>query len=115
MLLANKMVLEFVRYPSVVAVIQIIFATSFVIIIKICGVKVDELDLTKMKAYLIYISLFIGMIYTSMSALAVSNIETVIVFRACTPIGASLIEYLFMGRQLPSLRSATSFFNVMSE
>ena len=73
MLVANKMVLEFIRYPSVVAVIQIIFAASFVFAIKICGVKVDALDLTKVKAYIIYIALFTGMIYTSMCELADIN------------------------------------------
>ena len=43
-----------------------------------------------------------------MKALAVSNVETVIVFRACTPIAVSIIEYTFMNRELPSIRSGIS-------
>jgi len=33
------------------------------------------------------------------------QVETVIVFRACTPIVVSVLDYLFMGRQLPSKQS----------
>lgn len=31
--------------------------------------------------------------------------ETIIVFRACVPIVVALLDWAFMGRQLPSLRS----------
>lgn len=43
-----------------------------------------------------------------MQALAHSNVETVIVFRACTPIAVAFVEYMWMGRALPSTRSALS-------
>jgi GDP-mannose transporter len=43
-----------------------------------------------------------------MQALSHSNVETVIVFRACSPIAVSVVEYLFMDRAWPSLRSTLS-------
>jgi len=41
-----------------------------------------------------------------MRALEISNIETVIIFRSCTPIAVSVCDHLFLGRELPSRRSS---------
>ena len=61
-----------------------------------------------MRAYALYIGAFVLSIYANMKALALSNVETVIVFRACVPVAVATIEYLFMDRALPSFRSAVS-------
>lgn len=76
--------------------------------LKLVGVKVDELEWGKIKAYSMYILTFVAVIYANMQALSNSNVETVIVFRACSPISVTIIEYLFMDRTWPSLRSSTS-------
>ena len=39
-------------------------------------------------------------------------IETVIVFRSCTPLAISLLEYFFMNREFPSIRSGFSLLIV---
>lgn len=75
---------------------------------KMCGVKIDGFEWPKVKAYSWYIAAFVGSVYTNMQALSHSNVETVIVFRACTPIAVSLIEYFFMGRTWPNSRSTLS-------
>ena len=59
-----------------------------------------------------YIVAFVAAIYANMQALAHSNVETVIVFRACSPIAVSVVEYLFMDRAWPSLRSSISLIAV---
>ena len=59
-----------------------------------------------------YIFAFVGALYTNMQALNHTNVETVIVFRACTPIAVSVIEYLFMGRYWPNMRSSMSLLLV---
>lgn len=74
--------------------------------------KVDTFEWPKLKAYLLYIVFFFSSIYANMKALAASNVETVIVFRACTPIAVCIIEYFFMNRELPSIRSSISLFTV---
>jgi GDP-mannose transporter len=51
---------------------------------------------------------FVAAIYANMQALAHSNVETVIVFRACSPVAVCIVEYLFMDRALPNLRSSIS-------
>lgn len=68
----------------------------------------DDLEWKKLKPYFIYVLAFVLAIYSNMQALSHSNVETVIVFRACTPIAVSFVEYMFMGRDLPSIRSACS-------
>jgi drug/metabolite transporter (DMT)-like permease len=55
---------------------------------------------------------FVAAIYANMKALQSSNVETVIVFRACSPIAVTVVEYLFMDRTWPSLRSNLSLFVV---
>ncbi len=73
-----------------------------------CGVPVDKFEWEKVKAYSIYILAFVGSIYSNMQSLSYSNVETVIVFRASSPIAVTIIEYFFMDRALPSVRSAIS-------
>jgi drug/metabolite transporter (DMT)-like permease len=102
------MAIAYLPLPSVVSFVQIIFAAVVIVLMKGCGVKVDSLEKEKMKAYAMYIFAFVSSIYANMQALAHSNVETVIVFRACSPIAVSVIEYLFMGRELPNTRSAIS-------
>ena len=62
----------------------------------------------KVKAYSMYIVAFVSAIYANMQALQHSNVETVIVFRACTPIAVTIVEYFFMDRAWPSVRSSAS-------
>ena len=112
LLLANKLSLEHLPLPSVVSFIQILSSTVFILVIKFAGVKVDELEWDKIKAYSLYIVAFVSCIYANMQALRHSNVETVIVFRACSPMAVSLIEYLFMDRTWPSLRSTLSLATV---
>ena len=49
---------------------------------------------------------FAAGIYCSLKALEGSNIETVIVFRSCTPLMVSVLDYFLLNRELPSRRSA---------
>jgi len=102
------MAIHYLPSPSIVSFAQILFSALAVLLIKAFGYPVDWFEWEKVKAYAIYIVIFVAAIYTNMKALALSNVETVIVFRACTPIAVSIIEYFFMDRELPSLRSSIS-------
>ena len=106
LLLANKMAISHLPNPSVISFIQILFSATAVYGLKLGGFTVDDWDMVKIKAYALYVVIFVLAIYTNMVALSKSNVETVIVFRACTPIAVSLLEWYYMGRQLPNLRSS---------
>jgi drug/metabolite transporter (DMT)-like permease len=108
LLLANKMVMEYLPLPSVVSFIQIISSAVAILVYKMLGGHVDNIEWSKLKAYGLYIVAFVTAIYANMQALQVSNVETVIVFRACSPLAVTVIEYLFMDRALPNARSSFS-------
>ena len=114
LLLANKMAIEYLPYPAVVSFIQILSSAVAVFVMKSLGVPVDDLEWTKLKAYGMYIIAFVSAIYANMQALQHSNVETVIVFRACSPIAVCVVEYMFMDRALPSVRSTLSLLAVAS-
>lgn len=107
-LLANKAAMVYLPLPAVVSFVQILSSVVALGVMKSLGVKIDDLEWSKIKPYMLYIIAFVSAIYSNMQALAHSNVETVIVFRACTPIAVAFIEYMWMGRSLPSTRSAFS-------
>jgi drug/metabolite transporter (DMT)-like permease len=109
MLLANKIALSYLPLPSVVSVMQITFAAAAVFVLKYgLGVKIDDIEMEKLKPYALYIVAFVTAIFANMQALNVSNVETVVVFRASTPLATTIIEYIFMGRSFPTIQSLVS-------
>ena len=103
------MAIEYLPVPSVVSCIQIVSSAIAVLLIKFLGLsQVDNLEWDKVKMYSMYIVAFVSAIYANMQALSHSNVETVIVFRACSPIAVSVVEYLFMDRAWPTFRSSLS-------
>lgn len=106
LLLANKMAMVYLPLPSVVSFIQIVSSAVIVLGLKAGGVTVDDLDPEKLKSYALYIVAFVTCIFANMKALENSNVETVIVFRACSPLAVTVVEYFFMDRSWPSMRSS---------
>ena len=104
--------MEYLNVPSVVSFIQILFSAVVILLYKFCGGNVDPIEWHKLKAYSLYIVAFVAAIYANMQALSASNVETVIVFRACSPIAVTVVEFAFMDRALPNLRSSISLFLV---
>jgi drug/metabolite transporter (DMT)-like permease len=70
--------------------------------------QVDKIEWTKVKPYMVYVGSFSAGIYCNMKALERSNVDTVIVFRCCTPLVVAVMDYIVLGRELPNLRSALS-------
>jgi len=74
---------------------------------KFVGGEPDPLEWGKVKPFGIYCIAFVASLYCNMRALSELNVETVIVFRAMSPIAVSILDYLYLGRSLPSLKSFT--------
>lgn len=68
-------------------------------------VKVDPLKWEYVKPYLLYTFFFSTGVYCNMRSLNIANVETVIVFRALTPVIVAFLDALFLGREWPSTRS----------
>jgi hypothetical protein len=112
LLLANKAAMMFLPRPSIVSLIQILASLVIMQAFRLSGVEIDRLEWSKVKQYIIYVLAFTVSRYANMKALEKSNVETVIVFRACAPLAVSIIEFLFLGRSLPSHRAAVSLILV---
>lgn len=113
LLIINKSALGYLPYPSFLLILQFLFTSIAIATISVFQISnVDQLEWPKVKYYLLYVACFVATIYSNMKALSNVNVETVIVFRSCTPIAVSIIEYLFMNRSIPSLRSSLSLVGV---
>jgi len=106
MLVANKVALSFNPLPALVICLQIAATISSILVLRAAGLsQVDEFDWPRVKEFLPYMVSFVLALYSSGRAIQNSNVETVIVFKACTPMLVAVLDYVFLGRQLPSTQS----------
>lgn len=106
LVLLNKLTLHFLPFPSLVVAFQLL--ACIVIIYGANVSKVIDVDPFKwdyIKPYMIYVLFFSTGVYCNMRSLNISNVETVIVFRALTPMVVAFLDALFLGREWPSRRS----------
>ena len=107
LILINKVALKEFPFPSLLALMQIVGAVVLIYGSHFFGfLSVDPLRWEYMKPYILYTIAFSFGLYTNMKSLSLSNVETVIVFRAMAPLAVSLLEAMFLNRELPSKRSA---------
>ena len=113
LLLLNKLCLKEVALPSFLAVLQFVASVLCALGLAATGqAELDGLAWPRVRIYLMYIGLFATAIYSNMQALTHSNVETLIVFRACGPLMVSLLEWRLLGRMLPSRRSVLALFGI---
>jgi len=114
LLLINKLCLKEVALPSFLAVMQFVASVLCALGLAATGqAELDGLQWPRVRIYLMYIGLFATAIYSNMQALTHSNVETLIVFRACGPLLVSVLEWRLLGRTLPSRRSALALFGIV--
>jgi len=115
MLLVNKLAVHHVPLPAFVTACQFSSCAAFVYCGKLCGFLVaDDFEWAKAKYYLIYVLSFSIGTYTNMKVLSMANVETVIVFRSCTPLAVAIFDYIFYNRAAPSVRSCLSLLLITS-
>ena len=106
LVLLNKLILHRLPFPSLVITFQLVAALSFILTAKHTGkLEVDPLKWEFVVPYLYYIVAFAMGVYCNMRSLSVSNVETVIVFRALSPCVVAMLDAIFLGREYPSKRS----------
>mmetsp|Transcript_31952 Transcript_31952/g.77848 ORF Transcript_31952/g.77848 Transcript_31952/m.77848 type:complete len:316 (-) Transcript_31952:152-1099(-) len=114
MLIANKLAVHFFEAPGIVLILQLGLTAVCVKAAGMAGIiEVDDLEWKKVKPYTLVAVAFLATIYTNIKTLQFANVETFIVFRASTPILVSVGDWLFLGRELPSLRSAMCLFGLL--
>lgn len=107
LLLLNKVVLSLIPSTPLVTSIQCLFCLTCILGASFsCGApRLDALTPPIVRAYLLYGILFVGGIYSNMRALQAANVDTVIVFRASTPLLVAVGDYALLGREAPTPRS----------
>lgn len=106
LVLLNKLVLHHLPYPSLVVSFQLTATILFIFAAKHFGqLPVDDLKWKFIVPYLYYIVAFAMGVYCNMKSLSISNVETVIVFRALSPCLVAGLDAFFLGREYPSTRS----------
>jgi solute carrier family 35 protein len=109
LVLVNKLILHSMPFPSLVITIQLVSCVCMLYSASMFGIiKVDKIKWVYLKPYMFYTIAFSTGVYCNMKSLSMSNVETVIVFRALAPLVVSITEAAFLGRELPSMRSLTA-------
>lgn len=119
MLLSNKALM--VRMPglaSALTFLQLFFSEIFLI----TAAMTKNIDLPKqdlliksdiVKVYIYYALGFVAGLYSNMRALAVAKVETIIVFRSLLPLAVSVLDYQYLGRELPKGQSLMSLIAIL--
>lgn len=114
MLLANKLATHYIPAPALVSAAQIVVCIVFVVHLHCAGViTVERPTKRRLVPYANYSVLFALSLFTNMHSLQHSNVETVIVFRSATPLAVAIADYIFLGRQLPGIRSVSSLLGIL--
>jgi GDP-mannose transporter len=106
LVLVNKLTLHHLPFPSLVIAFQLAACVLLIYGAKFSGyLRVDPFAWEHVKPYMLYIGFFACGVYANMRSLASSNVETVIVFRALSPVIVAFLDSIFLGREWPSPRS----------
>ena len=107
LVLINKLILHSLPFPSLVIALQLVAAIGIIYGLHFCGgwIDIDPIKWKFVWPYLAYTFAFSVGVYCNMKSLSLSNVETVIVFRALAPLLVSVLDAAFLGRAWPSLRS----------
>jgi len=107
LLVINKVAVHGVPAPSFILIMQFAASVSVVLTLSACGwlEGVEPLKTDRIKLFGGISLLFCACLYTNVKALSVANVDTIIVFRACSPIAVAFCDYYFLKSDLPSWRS----------
>lgn len=116
MLIANKVAVHILPAPSTILIAQLMGTAIVVRTAHALGFieKLDGLEWRKVRAFTPVAAIFTSTILTNMLSLQYANVETFMVFRFSTPLAISVADYLFLGRELPSIGSWISLLSLLA-
>jgi GDP-mannose transporter len=114
MLLFNKACMAVLSAPCTVTLLQVTVTTVLIGAAWCCSlVEIQTVDRALLSQYVIYALIFVLGINFTMRSLAITNVETVLLFRSCSPVLVSFIDTLWLGREMPSRRSFASMLCIV--
>jgi len=115
MLVINKVAISRIPLPACVFFVQFLTTTAFVLVTKrLKLLRVDDLTFQKARDFAPYVCAFVLSIFFNGKVLQHCNVETLITFRSCSPLCVSVLDWLFLGRELPSQRSLLALLGVLA-
>ena len=106
LLILNKVAVTYLPAPSFILLAQLSSCALFIRFLASTGVvECEKLEKTKAKKFALIVFGFIGTLFANVSTLKHVPVDTIICFRASTPLVIAVIEYFHLGRELPSARS----------
>jgi GDP-mannose transporter len=110
----NKVAIHHVPLPGIILTLQLAVTVGFILVLRFSNlIEVDKFSWNAVATFIPYICSFNLSLYSNGRALAASNIETVIVFRALSPLCVSVLDWLFLGRELPEMRSVLALLGLV--
>ena len=106
LLILNKVAVTYLPAPSFILLAQLASCALFIRGLASAGVvECEKLEKAKAKKFALIVFGFIGTLFANVSTLKHVPVDTIICFRASTPLVIAVIEYFHLGRELPSARS----------
>mmetsp|Transcript_72474 Transcript_72474/g.207917 ORF Transcript_72474/g.207917 Transcript_72474/m.207917 type:complete len:341 (-) Transcript_72474:146-1168(-) len=113
-LVSNKVTISHFHTPASIFLLQILVTIGFIKVGQaLSWLEADRLSWSNVKVFIPYICSFVISLYSNGRALANANVETIIVFRACSPVCVSVLDWMFLGRELPNVRSVCALLGVL--
>ena len=114
MLLFNKACMMVLPAPCTVTFLQVTGTTLLIAGAWCCSlVDIQAVTRAVLWQYVLYSVLFVLGINFTMRSLASTSVDTVLLFRSCSPLLVSFIDTLCLGREMPSRRSCASMLCIV--
>lgn len=113
-IVTNKVAIYHIPLPGLVFCLQLSATVGFILALRTSNlINADKISWNAVATFIPYICSFNLSLYSNGRALAASNIETVIVFRSLSPLCVSVLDWLFLGRELPEVRSVLALLGLV--
>jgi drug/metabolite transporter (DMT)-like permease len=114
MLLFNKACMIVLPAPCTVTLLQVSVTALLLAAAWCCSlVDIQAVSRVTLSHYVLYSLVFVLGINFTMRALASTNVETVLLFRSCSPVLVSAIDTICLGREIPSRRSCLAMLCIV--
>ena len=110
LLVINKVTVNELPNPTFILLCQLLATAGCIQLFSKVGIidQVEDITANTARSYFTVAVAFLGALYTNVKTLQYANVETFIVFRSSTPIVISILDYVFLGRELPTAKSWAS-------
>jgi solute carrier family 35 len=106
LLIVNKLALHLLSAPVLLLSIQLWFTVAAVCALSFLKlIRIQPLQWSTAITFFPVVVSFLGTLFASAKVLQYSNVETFITFRSSTPLVLCLFDCMFLGRDVPSVRS----------